>query len=172
MLSSKLKKQLGILGVGLSANWAMVCAFDFILYPFVIYMYGVLLGGFVMMILSFLVCYATLLFYDWAKKDWIGIETLKGLKEYSSGGAVRQFISRIVRKGDSLAMIVLSIQFDPFITVAYMRHGANQYGGLSKRDWKIFIGSLIIGNVYWTLAAFMGITIVEVLWKIVVGAMM
>jgi hypothetical protein len=32
---------------------------------------------------------------------------------------------------------------------------------MNNRDWKIFIGSLILGNAYWTLACYMGITLVE-----------
>lgn len=161
-------ERLGILGIGLSANWVMVWTFDFILYPFVIYIYGILWGGLVMMILSFLVCYATIIFYDWAEKDWIGIETLKGIKKLEPKNSIGKYLTKLIRKSDSLAMIILSIQFDPFITVTYLRHGAHQYNGLSKRDWKIFITSLIISNVYWTLAAFMGITLVEALWRLIV----
>ncbi len=55
----------------------------------------------------------------------------------------------------------------PFL-VTYMRHGAHQYNGLSKRDWWIFITSTVIGNVYWTLAVYMGITLVEKLWQLAV----
>ena len=32
---------------------------------------------------------------------------------------------------------------------------------MNKRDWQIFMGSLILGNAYWTLACFMGNTTVE-----------
>ena len=121
-----------------------------------------------MMILSFLVCYGTLLFYDWTKKDWIGIETLKEIRELEPKNKLGRFITKLVRKSNSLALIILSIQFDPFITVAYMRHGAHQYNGLSKRDWKIFFESLVIGNVYWTIVAFTGITMVQAIWHFIV----
>ena len=168
---TKVKKRLGILGIGLSANWLMVWIFDFVIYPFVIYIYGILWGGLVMMALSFVVCYGTILFYDWSKKDWIGIETLKGIKAREPKNRIGKFLMKLIRKSDPLALVVLSIQFDPFITVAYMRHGAHQYNGLSKRDWKIFISSLVIGDIYWTLAAFMGITLVESLWRFIVWFM-
>jgi len=36
---------------------------------------------------------------------------------------------------------------------------------MGKREWAIFMGSLRISNVYWTLACFMGITLVEWAWK-------
>lgn len=153
------------MGIGLLANWAMTWGFDFGIYPFVIYTYGILWGGLVMTALSFLVCYATILFYDWAKKDWIGIETLKGIRESDSKNMIGKIGAWIMRKGDLAVMLFLSINFDPFITVAYMRQGANHFQGLSARDWKIFIASLVIGNAYWTLAVYMGITLVQLLWQ-------
>jgi len=54
-----------------------------------------------------------------------------------------------------------------FVITAYLRHG--KFNGMSKRDWAIFMGSLIISNVYWTLACYMGITLFEWGWKVVAG---
>lgn len=118
-----------------------------------------------MLFLSFVICYATFLFYDWSKKDWLGIETIKGLREYEGRRKTGKFVSWILRQSMPLALFILSIKFDPFITTVYLRPGAHNYAGLSQRDWKIFISSLLIGNGYWTLASFMGITIFEWAWK-------
>jgi hypothetical protein len=161
----KYRKKLLILGVGLMVNEIIVFCFDFILYPFVIWKFGVLRGGVTMTVASFCICYATLLFYDWSKKDWIGIESIKDLKDYQGKGKVRRFFSWITKKGDIFAFLFLSIQTDPFIVVAYMRQGANQYNGMKKRDWTIFISSLVIGNLYWTIIAYTGVSIIEFLWK-------
>ena len=158
-------KWVSTLGIGLLGNWAITWAFDFLLYPYVIFKFGILGGAPIMIVLSFIICYATILFYDWAKKDWIGIETLKEIKEREPKNMMGKLLTKLVRKSDPLALIILSIQFDPFITVAYMRHGAHQYNGLSMRDWKIFINSLVIGDIYWTLTVYMGITLVEALWR-------
>ena len=160
-----LKKRLGVLGIGLLANQAIVWGFDLVLYPAVIYKFGILRGGLIMTILSFLVCYGSILFYDWAKQDWLGIETLKGVRESNATTLIGKAVAWLLKKGDIGAMLFCSIKFDPFITVAYMRHGAYQYNGLSKRDWRIFIASLIIGNAYWTAVAYTGIKIVEILWE-------
>lgn len=137
-----------------------------------------------MTLFSFLLCYSLILFYDWAKKDWIGLETLKEIEDFESKPLPDNQIGKIVisiiniigelsawvmKKSDAILLIVLSIKFDPFITVLHIRHGAHQYNGLSKRDWKVFITSLIIGNVYWTLAVYMGITLVEAIWKLIEG---
>ena len=175
---------LGFLGIGIYGNWLKDYAFDFVLYPFVIAKYGILWGAPVMTMMSFLVCYATILFYDKTKKDWLGIETLKAIKDFSPksipknimGGLLTkitngfgEFTAWILKKSDLVVMTALSIQFDPFITVAYMRHGSHQYNGLSKRDWKIFLISLLIGNIYWTMAVFTGITILEALWRFTIS---
>jgi len=64
-----------------AANQAIVWAFNFAIYPFVIYRFGILKGGVVMTFLSFIVCMLTIWFYDWAKRDWLGIEAIKSLKE-------------------------------------------------------------------------------------------
>jgi len=62
--------------------------------------------------------------------------------------------------------LFLTLRYDAFTTTAYLRCG--KFNGMSKRDWSIFMGSLIISNAYWTLACFMGITLVEWGWKAIV----
>ncbi|MFZ3138664.1 MAG: hypothetical protein WA126_14875 [Thermodesulfovibrionales bacterium] len=53
----------------------------------------------------------------------------------------------------------MSVRFDPFITTTYLRKG--KFSGMTRRDWKIFIGSLLFSSAYWTLACYMGITLIE-----------
>ncbi|HRY82872.1 MAG TPA: MFS transporter [Candidatus Moranbacteria bacterium] len=159
------KKRLGILGVGYLVNESIDFVFNYIIYPFAIWKLGILGGGAVMTIASFLVCYAIMIFYDWAKKDWLGIETLKQLKEYNGKSLIGKFTSWIMQKSDPVLLLFLSIQFDPFITTAYMRSGAHKYSGMSKRDWIIFMSSLIIGNAYWTIVAFAGVSVIEFFGK-------
>ena len=160
-------QRIGFFGVGHIANQLQIWGFDYVLYPFVIWRLGLFVGALVMTLLSFGVCYGFLRFYDWSGKDWLGIETLKSVKESESKSRIAQFSSWILRKGNSAAFFFLAIKFDPFITTAYMRHGSHRFNGLSRRDWRIFLGSLLIGNVYWTFTVFAGISIVELLWKFV-----
>jgi hypothetical protein len=75
------KERAAILGIGLLGNFLIANGFDYVLYPWVIWKLGPLHGAAVMTLASFLICWATLLFYDWAKKDWLGIETLKELRD-------------------------------------------------------------------------------------------
>lgn len=161
------KRHLGILGIGLLANLGMTKGFDFILYPLVIYFFGVIWGGLIMIFLSFIICYLTILFYDWSKKDWLGVETMKMLKELEHHHYIYKFITSIIKKSDPIVMILLSIKFDPFITVIYMRHGTHRFNGLSRRDWKIFFSSLLIANIYWTVISYFGINILIIVWQLI-----
>jgi hypothetical protein len=153
------------LAVGLSANQAMVYAFDYALYPFVIYRLGVLSGGAAMAVVSFLICLLSLWFYDWSKRDWLGIEAIKSMKTYEGESRFGRLFAGLMQRGDSVAVVVLSIKFDPFITMLYLRNGA--FNGMSRRDWRIFLASWFIGNVYWIVACYMGISLVEWLWQAV-----
>lgn len=161
------KERLAILGIGILGNWLIVYGFNFFLYPYIIWKFGVLKGGIVMTFLSFLICYGTIRFYDWSKRDWLGIEAIKELKTYGGNKKVGRLTAWIMKKSDPVVFLFLSIKFDPFIVTAYMRRG--KFDGMNKRDWKIFMGSLFLGNTYWTLACYTGITLFEWGWKAMVG---
>jgi hypothetical protein len=138
----------GITAFKLSNN-----TFDYALYPFVIYKLGILKGGLIMTLLAAISNILCLKFYDWSKRDWLGIEAIKGM----------------LKKSDPVAFLFLSVKEDAFITMVYMRHGSHQYNGMSARDWRIFLGSVAISNIYWTLAAYMGLSLVEWMWRIFRG---
>jgi hypothetical protein len=141
-------------------------AFDYALYPFIIYKLGIIKGGLIMTFLTSVANILCLKFYDWSKRDWLGIEALKGMKEYEGQGRLLRFISGMLKKSDLLTFLFLSIKEDSFVTMVYQRHGSHQYNGMSARDWRIFLASHAVSNVYWTLAAYMGVSVVEWLWKI------
>ena len=104
-------------------------------------------------------------FYDWSKRDWLGIETIKGMKGYSGESRLGRITAWVLRRSDPVVLIFLSIKEDAFITLIYLRHGCHQFNGMSLRDWRIFLSSVVISNIYWTLAAYMGISLVEWLWQ-------
>ncbi len=165
------KERAAILGIGLLGNSLIANGFDYVLYPWVIWQLGAAHGAIVMTLVSFLICYLTLLFYDWAKKDWLGIETIKELKEYAGDSHFARALRWAVKKGDAALLVILSIWTDPFITVAYLRQGAHQYNGMSARDWRIFMLSLIIGNGLWSVTLFTGMSAAEYAWTVITKAM-
>lgn len=165
------RERAAILGIGLLGNSLMANGFDYVLYPWVIWRLGPLHGAVAMTLLSFLICYVTIRFYDWAKKDWLGIETLKQLKEYRGDSRLARTLAWAAAKGEAALLVVLSVWTDPFVTVAYMRHGAHQYNGMSARNWRIFLLSLAIGNGYWSVLLITGISVAEHVWLAIFGAL-
>lgn len=89
----KYRKRFGELAIGVVANKLLDHVFDLILYPFVIYRYGIIVGGIVMTGLSFIAGLLSVWFYDWSKRDWLGIEAIKGMKEYHGDRKIGQLIS-------------------------------------------------------------------------------
>jgi len=169
-LSGKAGNHLGRLAelsIGLSSFGLFGFLFSYLLYPSVIYAFGIFKGGGIMTILSFIVCLILLKVYDSTKRDWLGIEAVKSLKDYDGRSKLGRLWAWFFRKGDPVIFLFLTIRVDPFVTIVYLRRG--NYTGLSRRDWTIFMGSLIIGNAYWTLACYMGITLLEWGWKRIVG---
>ncbi len=154
------KERIGIVLIGHTAKRIEEYLFDWLLYGVVvawcIFTYGNVWGyavAFVIMApLSALVCYGYIRFYDWAKKDWLGLETLEELREQeATHGWFMRHVVRIAKWGDIPMFIALSIYGDPFMVTVYFRRGAHLYNGLSRRDWYIFWGSVIVSNAYWTL---------------------
>lgn len=164
------KERAAILGIGLLGNFLIANGFDYVLYPWVIWKLGPLHGAAVMTLASFLICWATLLFYDWAKWDWLGIETIKGLRDYAGNSRMMRALQWAAAKGEAALLVVLSIWTDPFVTVAYFRHGAHQYNGMGARDWRIFVLSLAISNGYWSVLLITGISAAEHAWMAIFGA--
>ncbi|MDZ4185266.1 MAG: hypothetical protein U1D97_09835 [Desulfuromonadales bacterium] len=164
-----LKGRFAELAVGLTATNLIGYAFDYLLYPFIVYQFGILQGGIIMTFVSFTACIAGMKFYDWSKRDWFGIEAIKKIKTYKGTRTIGHAISWVLRKNETVVFLFLSIKFDPFVTTAYMRHG--KFNGMNQRDWTIFMGSLIVSNIYWTLACYMGISLAEWGWKTISGGL-
>ncbi len=150
--SIRWKERIGIMAVGHTFKQVEEFVFDYTLYPLVIAFWGAMIGGLVMTAFSALVCYLYILFYDWAKKDWLGLELLKEVRDGGEKhGRIASFMQRLARNGDWYAFFALSIYTDPFVTTVYLRQGAGQYNGLSARDWKIFWASVLVANLWWTV---------------------
>lgn len=153
------------LAIGHTVNTVLfVYGFDYVLYPFVIWKLGLVTGGGVMAILSLIACLLTLWFYNWSKRDWLGIEQLKQVRDFEGATGWRRKLAEIVKRGDWVALIVLSWYSDPFITVVWMRHGS--INRMTARDYKILLGSWLITSTYWALVCFGGVNVLEKIWKI------
>jgi hypothetical protein len=140
--------------------------FDWLVYgavtAYLTSLYGVFQGSLwtfaVMAPLSALMCYLYLKFYDWSKRDWLGLEALKRLREGKG------LFARLAKLGNVPAFVVLSLQFDPFVVTVYLRKGSDKYNGYSGRDWMIFWASVLFANAYWTLRWTLIFELIRLLW--------
>lgn len=127
-------------------NWL----FDYPLYAITIWKLGMLEGGLLMAALSIPVDLITFKFYDWSKVDWFAIEYIKSMKNYQGRNIFKKVVSYIFNYTPiPIQLITLSIQFNSFIVTALLRKGEYTFHGLTKRDWKIFWSSYLVGQIYW-----------------------
>lgn len=168
------KKRIGIIAIGYTGKHVEEFLFDWLLYGVVVVKclefwgpyYGSVAAFLIMSPLSALACYSYIRFYDWAKKDWLGLETIEELREKeASAGWLMRHVVRFTKFGDVPMFFVLSVLADPFVTTVYFRRGAHLYNGLSKRDWTIFWSSVLFSNGYWTLRWTAIIVVVQFLWE-------
>ena len=121
-------------------NWQ----FDNIVYVYVIYRWGLLVGGAFMTLLSALQCALLLLIYERMRIDWVGVGSIERFSEMP-----RRMIQWATKHGRPLVFVALCVFQDPFITTAYFR-GA-KFDGLRAKDWRLFFASVLVSNGYWTL---------------------
>ncbi len=129
--------------------------------------FGIIKGALIMWFLSFIVCYSLILFYNWSKKDWLGIETAKIGIEHGHTSAFLSILQWARKKGKWMLLIFLSIFFDPFITLVSIRDSSHGYKRMNKNDWTIFMSSFIISNLWWSMAVFTGLSVFELIEKYV-----
>lgn len=154
------RKRVGTFFLGTLFNWLFDQAFNNVLYPLVLGTQGFVHGSHIMIWASTLTCLLFLKFYDWSGQDWLGIETLKEVREFENSGANR-FIARFLKKSQWAQLVILSIARDPFIVTVFLRDGAHTYGVMKRKDWNNFFLSVVVGNVYWAIVCWSGIKILE-----------
>lgn len=159
------RRQVGILAVGVAGNQLMNWAFDYALYPFMIWLLGLVTGGIIMTIFATVTNILLIRFYDWAQQDWLAIELVKSYRDEEE--RQKHFLTWVLRRSDPIALVILSVWQDPFIATLYMRHGAHQYNGMSRRDWRNFIASTVITNIWWSLLMWGGVqTVIQIIERL------
>ena len=167
----RLRERFGLMAIGHALKQVEEFLFDWLLYGAVVAhtttmfgpYWGSLLAFAIMTPLSAVLSLIYVLFYDLTKKDWFGFEAAKSVRDEFEGRGFWKGIVRVaLRFGDAPAFIALSLYCDPFMTTIYLRKGTEQYDGLSGRDWRIFFGSVVVSNGYWTLQS--TVLVVSAVW--------
>ncbi len=149
---------------GIGSYYALTWLYDYVVVSFLLIYFGLLKGIIIVVILSMVIDFATLKFYDWLKKDWLALETLKDLEHKNNFfGRLLNFVHN---KSTFVTVIVLSLTSNAFVVTAYMRKGASLYNGLARRDWIIFISSSLLINLYWVFIIGGGIEIIKYVYKL------
>ena len=149
-------------GTGISSYYFLTWIYDYLIVSFFLLYLGFLWGMVVVVVLSIVVDLATMKFYDWLKKDWLALESIKELDHKK--GIVGRLFSFVREKGVLLTIIVLSLTSNAFVVTAYLRRGASQYNGMSSRDWFIFISSSLLINLYWVFVVGGGIELIRLFY--------
>jgi hypothetical protein len=123
---------------------------------------GALMTFVIMAPTSAIECRILLWFYDHYKVDWFGFEELKATGELTIDPPINwwrvdthvfRFVMGILiwftKRHPFWKIITMSIITDPLMTTIYLRHSA--YSGLSARDWRNFLVSVVVGNGWWSM---------------------
>ncbi|MEQ1635966.1 MAG: hypothetical protein ABL903_04690 [Methylococcales bacterium] len=123
-------------------NWV----FDHVIYVYVVYTWGMLIGGGLMTLGSLIQCAFTLRFYEKMQIDWVGAGALHTWYKQQSTSFSGRLYGRI-KDNQKAVFLLLCVFSDPFITTAYFREG--RFNGLTSLDWRIFFCSVFVSNFYW-----------------------
>lgn len=167
VLSEPFARRLGLWFSGVSIYYWGSWLYDYFFVAFVLWKYGNIEGGTIVMFASIILDLGTLKFYDWFKKDWLALETLKNIE--SKKGRLGAVVHWLHDKGAILTIIVLSVLTTPFIVTAFMRKGVNQYDGMKTRDGLIFITSSLVSNLYWIVVVGSGVSIAKYAYNFLVN---
>ena len=103
------KERIGIIAIGHTAKQIEEFLLDWLLYGFVVFKtaevwgsyYGALVAFAIMAPFSALLCYLYIRFYDWAKKDWLGLETIEELRQSEEmAGPFMRWVIKLTKLGD------------------------------------------------------------------------
>jgi len=171
----------------LTSAWGLLSAFSWVydnpIWLVVIASLGVVKGSVVMTFGAMLINFFFLNLYQKYQIDWLGVNGFAMMKQDGDKWARKvhehhSFLVRIifwvpamffrllvwaVRKNDVLAFIALSIQTDSFVTTAFLRGRVG--GKLARKDYGIFLGSTLLGCLYWSLRNGVILAIIKSGWE-------
>lgn len=150
-------------GHALYAGFNWLC--DNVLYVYAVYRLGLIKGGLLMTCFAGVQCALTLMLYERMQIDWVGAGSLASIAGTVYPNWWQRIIKWAVGKGNAAMFLALCIFQDAFITTSYFRRG--RFDGLSRNDWKVFGGAVLVSNLYWTLRSGAVATALTGTWHLV-----
>jgi len=141
-------------------------AFDYLLYPFMLYrggpylldllwhveaadrtsIAGYWLGFAILLLLSLCLNLLYICLYDASRTDWFGFVAIGGLRLRLGGSSRHGRLARFLLRW--LAFLYLSVWHSPLFGTLFMREQGERFV-MTKRDWGIFFGALAVANLGW-----------------------
>lgn len=140
-------------GLNISSYLLLDYFFDFVLYYIMIRQFGPVVGGGTVMLLGLTIDLIILHIYDKSGKDHFGLEDLKNLRDYHGNNRWRVWISKILKKGNLLAMAVLAFYSNPCLTTIYMRPKDEKRRKMNLKDAMVFSFSALI-EISWIIIVY------------------
>lgn len=169
MEARNLKGRIAAIGLGHTADILMTKGYTWLVVTNLMAWFHPVTAVAINLVCSFLLCLLTLKFYDWAKRDWLGLETLKEVRETRYENILARSFSWVLRRGDWVGMIALAFVKDAFYCTAWMRKGAHRYNGMNRRDWGVFITALLISTLWESFYVYLIVTFGKSTWRQLFG---
>jgi hypothetical protein len=149
--SRPMSVRLSIVGIGHSLYYASSFLFDNVLYVYVVYEWGMALGGLFMSMAAFSLNIVTLFVYQAMKIDWIGSGLIRELRLKDSPSRIERFLLWANDRSKLMIFVILNVYQDPFVATAYFKEG--DFSQLTYRDVWILVASAMFSNLYWIVVA-------------------
>lgn len=178
-----LVQRLGIIAAGHATKEGADSLFDYFIYPAVTagcvllvsflcgsenaLLWGSALSICIMVPITGIINYAYLKVYDRVGVDALGAELLKRIRHIRARGLLGLVVNPIIWLIDWTLVLLIACFEDSFVATVYARKGVEQYNGLSKRDWVIFVLTTVISNVFWVFLASTAYVLLSMAWSYV-----
>jgi hypothetical protein len=161
------------------------CGYDLVVFPIVLMKFKWYIAVPLLTFFAGIFCRIIIWGYDKLQLDFIGIESAKKemgffksqvadkLDEIGNSlekkfqvpfGEIRfkynaESFKKVLERVWFVEFLFCTFQFDAVVTTIYLRE--KSFGGMTGRDWKVFLASVTLSCVYWSFVVLTGIAIYE-----------
>ena len=143
---------------GVFVYGVLVVVYDYVVFGFVIWALGPLLGGGILALSTACLDYLCLRFYQESSRDWLALEYLRSMREYGGRSVWRRCVGWVLRDTPkAVQVLALTPYSNAFLTTVLLRDGSATFAPLTGRDWVLFWTSFLLSQAYWTTLVWLGV---------------